>query len=124
MKKTIASLTCVTMIALFLAACSDWKGKLVAVPITAPWDKMNLPVKEDAVVWGSTAKEFKAYHKEGGKIVGKKYVEALTSQGWVLSKFDDKVADTFTIDMTKGSDKLRIEMFENDKHTSVVITQQ
>ena len=124
MKKTIASLTCVTMIALFLVACSDWKGKLVAVPITAPWDKMNLPVKEDAVVWGSTAKEFKAYHKDSGKIVLQKYVEALKSQGWVLSKFDDKIADSFTADMSKGSDKIRIWMFEHDKHTSVVITQQ
>jgi hypothetical protein len=124
MKKTIASLACVTIIGLFLMACSDWKGKLVAVPVTAPWDKMNLPVKEDAVVWGSTAKEFKAFHKDSGKIVLQKYVEALKSQGWVLSKFDDKVADTFTADMTKGSDKIQIWMFEHDKHTSVVITQQ
>ena len=105
-------------------ACSDWKGKLVAVPITAPWDKMNLPVKEDAVVWGSTAKEFKAFHKDAEKIVLQKYVEALKSQGWVLSKLDDKVADTFTAEMTKGSDKIQIWMFEHDKHTSVVITQQ
>lgn len=124
MKKTIASLTCVTMIALFLAACSDWKGKLVAVPITAPWDKMNLPVKEDAIVWGSTSKELKVYHKDGAKIVQHKYVEALRSQGWVLAKFDDKVADTFIVDMTKGSDKLRIQMFENDKHTSVILNSE
>ena len=124
MTKTIASLTCVTMIALFLVACSDWKGKLVAVPITAPWDQMNLPVKEDAVVWGSTAKEFKAFHKDGEKIVLQKYVEALKSQGWVLSKLDDKVADTYTVEMIKGSNKIQIRMFENDKHTSVIITQQ
>src|SRR5450432_38063 len=89
MTKTILTLTCLTIVGLSLVACG-WNPKVTAVPITAPWDKMNLPIKQDAIVWGSTATEFKAVHKDDRKTVMGKYVEALKAQGWALTNFDDK----------------------------------
>ncbi len=121
MKRTIASLTCVMMIALCLVACG-WKPKVAAVPITAPWDKMNLPIKENAVVSESTDKEFKAVHKGDKGIVLQKYLEALKSQGWVQTKLDAK-SDELFLDMTKGSDKIHLE-FYGVVDTGVTITRQ
>jgi hypothetical protein len=120
-KKTIASLACVTMIALCLVACG-WKPKVAAVPITAPWDKMNLPVKENAVVSESTDREFKAVHKGDKGIVLQKYVEALKSQGWVQTKLDAKDGE-FLLDMAKGSDKIHLEIY-GVEDTGVTITRQ
>jgi hypothetical protein len=122
MKKTIASLACVTMIALFLVGCG-WKPKVAAVPITAPWDKMNLPVKENAIVLASTEKRFQALHKDGKKVVLLSYVDALKSQGWVLASLDDKRSDTFLVDMTKGTDKIHIDIYDYE-NTGVIITKQ
>lgn len=111
-----------TMIALFLAACG-WKPKVAAVPITAPWDKMNLPVKENAVVWYSTDKEFRALHKDDKKVVLLSYVEALKSQGWVVASLDDKSSSTFLVDMTKASDKIHLDIYDYE-NTGVIITKK
>src|SRR5205807_3073843 len=89
------------LIALCLTACG-WKPDVAAVPITAPWSGMNLPVKENAVVWASTPTEFKAVHKDDKKTVMGKYTDALKAQGWALDKFDDKTsADMYFVDMSK-----------------------
>jgi len=122
MRKAIAGFTGVTIIALFLVACG-WNPKVAAVPITAPWDKMNLPVKENAVVWGSTDKEFKAIHKDDKKTVMGKYVDALKSQGWTMTRFDDKQASTYYFEMAKGADKIQIQIYDF-KNTGVIIKKQ
>lgn len=107
------------IVGLSAVACG-WKPGVAAVPITAPWDRMNLPVAQDAIVWGSTATEFKAVHKDDKKTVMGKYVEALKAQGWALSKFDDKQANTYYVDMAKGVDKIQIEIYDF-KNTGVII---
>jgi hypothetical protein len=120
MKQTLSIFTCAALIAVFLAACG-WKPNVTAVPVTAPWSTMNLPVKEDAIVWASTPQEFKAVHKEDKKTVMGKYVDALKAQGWTLAKFDDKsVADRYYVDMAKGADKIQIEIYDFEK-TGVII---
>ena len=121
MKRTIASLTCVTMIALSLVACG-WKPKVAAVPITSPWDKMNLPVNENAVVSESTDKEFKAVHKGDKGAVLKKYLEALKAGGWVQTALEAK-NDELLLDMTKGTDKLHLE-FYGEIDAGVTITKR
>lgn len=119
MKRTVAIFTCAALIAVCLTACGS-KSKVTPVPITAPWSTMNLPLK-DAVVWGSTAQEFKAVHPEDKKTVAGKYVDALKAQGWTLSKFDDKSrTDTINIDMAKGADKIQMEFYDFEK-TGVII---
>jgi hypothetical protein len=120
--KRILTLACLTIVGLSLLACG-WKPKVAAVAITAPWDKMNLPVKQDAVVWGSTATEFKAVHKDDRKTVLGKYVEALKSQGWTLTKFDDKQEHSYYVDMAKGADKIRLEIYDFE-NTGVIITKK
>lgn len=122
MTKRILTLACVIIVGLSLLACG-WKPKVAAVPITPPWDKMNLPVKEDAVVWGSTPTEFKAVHKDDRKTVMGKYVEALKSQGWILTKFDDKQANSYYVDMAKGADKIQLEIYDFE-NTGVIIKKQ
>src|SRR5437868_7074116 len=102
-KRITLVLFCTVLVAISLTACG-WKPSVAPVTITAPWNAMNLPVKEDAVVWGSTPTEFKAVHKDDKKTVLGKYVDALKAQGWTLDKFDDKAADRYYVDMTKGTD--------------------
>ena len=103
-----------------LAACG-WKPTVTAVPLTAPWTTINLPVKENAVVWASTPTEFKAVHKDDKKTVLGKYTDALKAQGWTLDKFDDKsIADRYTVNMSKGADKIEIEIYDFE-NTGVII---
>ena len=118
MKRTVLIFTCAALIAVCLAACGS-KSNVTAVPITAPWSTMNLPVK-DAIVWGSTAQEFKGVHSEDKKVVMGKYVDALKAQGWTLGKFDDTSADRYYVDMAKGADKIQMEFYDFEK-TGVII---
>ena len=119
MKKTAAIFICAAIVALSLIACG-WKPSVSAVPITAPWDKMNLPVKENAIVWASSDKQFKAVHKDDKKTVLGKYTDALKADGWTLGKFDDKAADRFYVDMSKGADKIQVEIYDFE-NTGVII---
>ncbi len=120
MKKIILIITFTCLVAAGLAACG-WKPSVTAVPLTAPWSAMNLPVKEDAVVWESTPTEFKAAHKDDKKTVLGKYTDALKAQGWGLDKFDDKsVSGTYYVDMSKGADKIHLEIYDFEK-TGVII---
>lgn len=120
MKKSVTIFLCLAITALSLAACG-WKPEVTAVPITAPWDKMNLPVKENAIVWASSDKQFKAVHKDDRKTVLGKYTDALKAGGWNLDKFDDKtIADRYTLEMSKGADKIEVEIYDFE-NTGVII---
>ena len=120
MKKITLTFMLAALFAVGLAACG-WKPGVTAVPLTAPWDKMNLPVKENAVVWASTPNEFKAVHKEDKKAILKNYTDALKSGGWTLEKFDDKtIPDRYAINMSKGVDKIEIEIYDFE-NTGVII---
>lgn len=109
MKTTIFITT--IFIATFLSACG-WNPDVTAVPITAPWSTMNLPVKENAVVWTSKPDQFRAVHNESKKAMLSKYTEALKTGGWKLEKFDDKTSDIYYIDMSKGTEKISIEIYD------------
>lgn len=119
MKKITLTLMLATVIAFGLAACS-WKPSVTAVPITAPWAAMNLPVKENAVVWASSDKQLKVVHKENRKTILGKYNDALKADGWKLETFDDKSADRYQFEMTKGADKINVEIYDFE-NTGVII---
>jgi hypothetical protein len=119
MKKLLSILIIIAALGIILSACG-WRPSVQAVVITPPWSAMNLPVKENAVVWASSEKEFKAAHKEDKKTVIGKYVDALKAEGWTVSSFDDKSKDTFWIEMAKASDKIQIEIYDFE-NTGVII---
>ena len=119
MKKTSIAILGFLLFSLTFAACG-WKPEVSAVPITPPWSTMNLPVKENAVVWGSTATEFKAVHKEDKKSITKAYTEALKAQGWTLGTFDTESSGAYNAEMTKGGEKLSIRFYDFN-NTGVII---
>lgn len=121
MKKIIATVLGISVLSICLTACG-WKPKVTAEPLTAPWTTLNLPVKENAVVWESSDKIFKAVHKDNQKTVLKNYTEALKAQGWQLGNFDDHNADSYSIDMTKGVDKINVYIY--DFHNTGVIIEK
>lgn len=108
----------ITLLAVCAAACG-WKPEVTAVPLTAPWTAMNLPIKENAVVWSSTDKEFKAVHKDNKKTVLKNYTEALKAAGWELVKFDEPT-DRYVLDMKKGAENIEVEIYDFN-NTGVII---
>ena len=110
MKKNLILILGISILSAYLVACG-WKPEVTAVPITAPWISLNLPVKENAVVWKSDPNEFRAVHKEDKKTITKNYTEALKSQGWTLGKFD-QAGDRWMLDMSKGSEQLHLEFYD------------
>ncbi len=110
MKKTLITILGISILSACLVACG-WKPEVTAVPITAPWTALNLPVKENAVVWKSEPDEFRAVHKDDKKTVAKNYTEALKSQGWTLNKFDES-GDRWMLDMNKDSEQLHLEFYD------------
>jgi len=101
-----------------LSACG-WNPEVTAVPLTAPWTTMNLPVKENTVVWKSEPNEFRAVHKEDKKTITKNYTDALKAQGWTLGKFDES-GDRYMVEMSKGGEKIQLEFYDFS-NTGVVI---
>ena len=119
MKKIIVTNLGIALLAILIIACG-WKPEVTAVPITAPWAAMNLPVKENAVVWGSTDKELKVVHKDDQKTVTKNYTDALKSQGWTLGKFDTDASGAFNAEMEKGTEKISLRFYDFN-NTGVII---
>lgn len=117
MKKAISTFILATLIAAGLAACG-WKPSVTAVPVTAPWSAMNLPVEKDAVVWGSTPTQFKAVHKAGREEIGAAYILALTKAGWKQTKKDLGAMDFY--DFEKGPEKIQLNVYDFE-NTGVII---
>ena len=118
MKKELTVVLGITLLSICFFAC-DWKPEVTAVPLTAPWNQMNLPVKENAVVWKSEDKQFRAVHKEDKRTVLKNYTDSLKAQGWELNDFKDAGFE-FTADMKKGAEEIGLRFYDFD-NTGVVI---
>jgi len=110
MKKQLTTILVIALLAVCLNACG-WKPEVTAVPLTVPWTAMNLPVKDNAVVWKSEPNEFRAVHKDDKKTVMKSYTDTIKSQGWMLGKFDE-VGDHFIVEMSKGAEKITLEFYD------------
>ncbi len=105
----------VILAAIFVSACG-WNPSVTAVPITAPWDSMNLPVKEDARVWSSNATELKVAHKAGKSEVLAAYEKALTASGWKSAG-----AEAGTVIFRKEGKTLEAEIYDFE-NTGVILT--
>jgi hypothetical protein len=118
MKKHLIRIIAFSILALSLASCG-WKPEVSAVPLTAPWTTMNLPVKENAVVWKSEPTKFSAVHKEDKKTILKNYTEALKAGGWELVKFDEPT-DRYVVNMKKAGEQIEMEIYDFS-NTGVII---
>ena len=121
MKKTLLTFIFMAAIALFLSAC--WRPSVTEVPITAPWDKMNLPVKDDARVWASDDKTLKVAHKAGRSEVAKAYLSALEKDGWKLTAQPDVSEYANTFKFEKNGQKIKVEVYDFE-NTGVIIEKQ
>jgi hypothetical protein len=119
MKKTILFTLFITITALFLAACWNPRGKEVA--ITAPWDKMNLPVKENARIYGSDDKNLRVYHKEKFHVIAERYINALGQDGWEIT---GKQSEDwrYIFDFKKNDQKFRALISEDYESRSIFTT--
>ena len=117
MRRNIKLLFALTVCVIGLSACG-WKPPCPAATITAPWDKMNLPVSKGAAVCVSSPDKFQAAHKEEKAEVGKMYLDALDKGGWKVTKRD--LGAAYNYDFEKGADKISLEVYDWQK-TGVII---
>ncbi len=99
------------------AACG-WKSPCPPTTITAPWEKMNLPVQQDAAVCVSSPDKFQAAHKGEREEVTKMYFDAFEKGGWKMTRRD--LGSTYHFDFDRGSDKITLEIYDWQK-TGVII---
>jgi len=119
MKRMLAAFVLTATVALFLTACS-WNPSVAEVPITAPWDKMNLPIKEDARVWASDDKVLKVVHKAARREVAQSYLDALEKDGWKLTDQPDVREHGVTFKFEKGGQRIEVDVYEFE-NTGVII---
>lgn len=103
-----------------LSACG-WTPPCPSTAITAPWDKLNLPVQKDAAVCVSAADKFQAAHKGSREEVSKMYLDALDKGGWKVTKKD--LGAVYHYDFEKESEKISLEVYDW-KNTGVLIKKQ
>jgi hypothetical protein len=115
MKSLLSRLFCLGL--LCVSSSCGWKPQVDPAPITEPWASMDLPVKEDAVVWGSTPTEFKAVHKDGRPLVSSAYALALTKLGWSQTKKEMGDIDYYYFE--KSGETLEVQLY--DFHNTGVI---
>lgn len=115
----MARMLALVLLALGLAGCA-WKPDVTAVPVTAPWSELSLPIKNNAVVWASEENRFKAVHKDDKKTVMEAYIEAFKAQGWTLGKSDTNAPERYDFEMTKAGEKMKLEIYDFD-NTGVII---
>jgi hypothetical protein len=119
MKRILPTFILTATLALFLTACS-WNPSVAEVPITAPWDKMNLPIKENARVWASDDKTLKVAHKAARREVAQTYLDALEKDGWKLTAQPDVREHGMTFNFEKSGQKIEVEVYDFE-NTGVII---
>ena len=117
MKRNLKSFLVLAICVISLSACG-WKPPCPPVALTAPWDKMNLPVQQDASVCVSAPDKFQAAHKGSRESVSQMYLDALEKGGWKMTKKD--LGASYHFDFEKGSDKITLEVYDWEK-TGVII---
>lgn len=118
MKRNFIAIAALAMLTLAMAAC--WNPDLAAVPITAPWDKMDLPVKDNAVVWESSAKKLKVALKAGKSEVGEAFIKAIEKNGWKMSAAPDMRDTSHFFEFAKDGQKLKLEVYDF-RNTGVIL---
>lgn len=120
MKKqtTILALIFVCFGAAVSAGCG-WNPAVTAVPVTAPWDSMNLPIKQDAIVYESSPTELKVLHKDDRAKVAPAYDAAILAAGWKSA--GKKAGDEMTNVFQKDGKTLEAYVYPYE-NTGVILT--
>ena len=118
MKKVLSVFICTATIGLFLTAC--WRPSVAEVPITAPWDKMNLPLKDNARVWASDDKILKVVHKAARREVAQNYLDVLEKDGWKLTDQPNTSEHMVIFNFEKNGQKIEVEVYDFE-NTGVII---
>jgi len=118
MKKISLVAIALAMITLTMTAC--WNPSVKAVAITAPWDKMDLPVKDNAIVWESDPKKLKVALKAGKSEVGEAFLKALEKNGWKMSAAPDMRDTSHFFEFAKDGQKLKMEVYDF-QNTGVIL---
>ena len=113
--RKLSRLLLLVVLASVIAACG-WNPDVTPVAITAPWDSMNLPVKQDAIVWASDTKELKVVHKADKAALLDSYSKAIEAHGWKL-----KDVDRGFVTFTKEGKELELELYDF-RNTGVILT--
>ena len=116
--KKIVSVFITATIALSLTAC--WNPSVAEVPLTAPWDKMNLPINDNARVWASDDKILKVAHKDARREVAQNYLNALEKDGWKLTAQPDVRDHGITFNFEKSGQRIEVEVYDFE-NTGVII---
>lgn len=116
MIKRLSRISLLIVLVSALAAACGWNPDVKPVAITAPWDSMNLPVKTDAVVWASDAKELKVVHKADKAAMLDAYSKAIEGAGWKLSNVDGNF-----ISFMKDGKTLELELYDF-RNTGAILT--
>jgi hypothetical protein len=121
MKKILLVFITTATITLTLTAC--WNPSVAEVPITSPWDKMNLPINDDARVWASDDKILKVAHKAARREVAQNYLDALEKDGWKLTDQPDTSEHMVIFKFEKNGQKIDVEVYDFE-NTGVIIEKQ
>lgn len=111
MKKIILTVPILLTLAFTIVSCGG--PSVSAVPITAPWDSMDLPVKNNARVWGSTPTELKVVHQDDKPTVLSAYQAALAAKGWKAIAAKNDVAAT--VEYQKDGKSLELYIYDFEK---------
>ena len=120
MKIAILTIVTATLVALFLTAC--WNPSVIEVPITAPWNKMNLPIKENSRVWFSDDKELRVAHKGRRADIAESYFGALDKDGWKITEKPLMDENIIVNKYEKNDRRIMVKVHDFEGGTGVVIT--
>jgi len=119
MKKRSLIFFLVVFTAAALGACG-WNPEVTAVPITAPWSSMNLPVKDNAIVWASSAAELKVAHKDDKTTVMDAYKKAIEAAGWQMTDMDVSAETSKFLTFQKDGKIMEAEFYDF-QNTGVIL---
>lgn len=106
--------------AAFFAAC--WNPSVAEVPLTAPWNKMNLPIKENSRVWFSDEKELRVAHKGRRADIADSYLDALDKDGWKPTEAALVDENIIVSKLEKSGRRIMVKVHDFEGGTGVVIT--
>ena len=109
-----------TVIAATAFSGCGWNPEVTAVPITEPWSSINLPVKENAIVWASSATELKVAHKDDKTTVMDAYKKALEAAGWKMSSMDVSSENIKFLTFEKDGKTMETEYYDF-QNTGVIL---
>jgi hypothetical protein len=107
------------LIAGFCVALACGREPLKEVPITEPWQSMELPMENNAKVWASDALQIKLTYSGSREKIVKIYTERFEAHGWVITS-RKATPNQCNISFAKANVVLEVEVYDFEQ-TGVTI---